>query len=124
LANRAIIRRILHPNRNKGFYGVFRYRTENREEKRRLNWVILGLRGLHYSGILGKLNSGFSMVLGDDQITGHEMTLTEGASIDPKKVPNGNRGIIQAYSILHQIPVTGLIGALLITSFQIIDIRA
>jgi hypothetical protein len=64
LANRAIIRRILHVKRNKGFYGVFRYRTENREEKRRLNWAILGLRGLDYSGILGKLYSGFSMVFG------------------------------------------------------------
>ena len=65
------------------------------------------------------------MVMGDDHITGHQRTVTEREPPqDPKMAPNGNRGLIRAYSIFRQVPVTGLIGALLITFFQIIDIRA
>jgi len=42
----------------------------------------------------------------------------------PKKAQNGNQDAILAYSIFRQVPVTGLIGAFLITYFQILNIRA
>jgi hypothetical protein len=42
----------------------------------------------------------------------------------PEKAQNGVLGPIQAYSLCSPVPVTGLIGALLITNFQIIDILA
>jgi hypothetical protein len=42
----------------------------------------------------------------------------------PKKAQNCNRDEIQAYSIFHQIPVTGLMGAFLISFFRTLEIRA
>jgi hypothetical protein len=80
-ANRARIRRVLHPNRNKGFHGVFQHRTENQEEKWRLNWAIQGIRGLHYIREFMEIVLWFSMVLGDDQITLYQMTVPEGTLI-------------------------------------------
>ena len=41
-----------------------------------------------------------------------------------KKAQNGNQGAIQVYSIFRQVPVTGLIGAFLITFFRILNGRA
>ena len=41
-----------------------------------------------------------------------------------KNAQNGNQGAFQAYSIFRQVPVTGLIGAFLITFFQILNLRA
>jgi hypothetical protein len=41
-----------------------------------------------------------------------------------KKAQKGNRDTIQTYSIFRQVPVTDLIGAFLITFFQILNLRA
>jgi hypothetical protein len=84
-----------------------------------------GTRGIALSRDLRESASGFSMVLGDDLITGHQMTIAEGSPPEIRKMAqNGNRGIIQAYSFSGPVPVTGLIGALLNIYFQIIEIRA
>jgi hypothetical protein len=42
----------------------------------------------------------------------------------PKWAQNINQDLIRAYLVFSTIPVTGLIGALLIMYFQIIEIRA
>jgi hypothetical protein len=65
------------------------------------------------------------MVLGGDHLTGHQMTVAEMSLTQIQKMAQkGNRGLIRAYSFSGPVPVTGLNGALLITFFQIIDIRA
>ena len=40
-----------------------------------------------------------------------------------KMAKNGNRGSIQPYQVFGRVPVTGLIGALLITFSRISDLR-
>jgi len=80
--------------------------------------------GVVLSPDLGESALRLSMFLGDDQRTGHQMTVTGGSLTQIQKMaPKDNRGLIWAYSIFRQVPVTGLNGALLITFFQIIDIR-
>jgi hypothetical protein len=39
LANRAIIKRILHTNRKGGYYGVFHRPNDNKRMNRSLNWA-------------------------------------------------------------------------------------